>query len=98
MELSSNCQDLVSEGMARMPERTVAYGGNLRGKLHPQKTPAWLVDALVFKFSAKLLVAKENELLVQEVNGATFTSKTRKLHNSLVALLVFAENFNLSRG
>ena len=84
--------------MAGVSERTVANGGNLLGELHPKKTLAWLVDALVFKLSTKLVVAQENELLVQEVNGATFTSKTRKLHNSLVALLVFAENLNLSRG
>ena len=98
MELSSNGKELVSEGVAGVPERAVAYGGNLLGELHPQKTLAWLVDALVLELSTKLLVPKEHKLLVQEVNGATFTSKTRKLHNSLIALLVFAENFNLSRG
>ena len=89
---------MVSECVAGVPSRTVANGGNLCGELHPQKTLTRLVYAFIFKLSTKLVVAQENKLLVQEVNGATFTSKTRKLHNSLVALLVFAENFNLSRG
>ena len=81
-----------------MPERTVTYGGNLCGELHPEKTLARLVDALVFKLSTNLVVAQENKLLVQEVNGATLASKTWEVHNLLVALLVFAENFNFSAG
>ena len=81
-----------------MPERTVANRGNLFGKLHPEKTLARLVDALVVELPTKLVVAKENDLLVQKVNGETLTSESREIHNSLVALLIFAENFNLSRG
>ena len=46
----------------------------------------------------KLAVAKENDLLVQKVNGETLTSESREIHNSLVALLVFAENFNFPFG
>ena len=98
MELSSDGKELVSVGVTCVPERTVAYGGNLYGKLHPEKTLAWLVDALVFKLSTNLVVAQENKLLVQEVNGASLSSKTWEVHNPLVALLVFAENFNFSRG
>ena len=57
-----------------------------------------MVNALVFKLSIKLVVAKEKDLLVQKVNGETLTSKSREIHNSLVALLVFAENFNFPFG
>ena len=98
MELSSNGKKLVSEGVTCVPEGTVAYGGGLIGELHPEKTLAWLLDALVFKLATKLVVAQENKLLVQEVNGAPLASKTWEVHNPLVALLVFAENFNFSRG
>ena len=81
-----------------MPERAVANGRNLFGKLHPEKTLARLVDALVLERPTKLVVAKEKEFLVQEVNGPTLTSESREIHNSLVALLVFAENFNFPFG
>ena len=84
--------------MACVPERAVANRRNLFGKLHPEKTLARLVDALVLKRPTKLVVAKKNDLLVQKVNGETLTSESREIHNSLVALLVFAENFNLSSG
>ena len=57
-----------------------------------------MVNALVFKLSIKLVVAKEKDLLVQKVNGETLTSESREIHNSLVALLVFAENFNFPFG
>ena len=81
-----------------MPERTVANRGNLFGKLQPEKTLARMVDALVVELPTKLVVAKENDLLVQKVNGETLTSESREIHNSLVALLVFAENFNFPFG
>ena len=81
-----------------MPERAVANRRNLFGKLHPEKTLARLVDALVLERPTKLVVAKEKEFLVQEVNGPTLTSESREIHNSLVALLVFAENFNFPFG
>ena len=81
-----------------MPEGTVANWGGLCGELHPEKTLPWLFDTLEFKLATKLVVAQENKLLVQEVNGAPLASKTWEVHNPLVALLVFAENFNLSRG
>ena len=96
MELSSDCQELVSKSIACVPERAVANRRNLFGKLQPKKTLARMVDALVVKLPTKLVVAKEKEFLVQEVNGPTLTSESREIHNSLVALLVFAENFNLS--
>ena len=57
-----------------------------------------MVDALVLKLPTKLVVAKEKELLVQKINGETLTSESREIHNSLVALLVFAENFNFPFG
>ena len=98
MKLSSDGKELVAVGMTCVPSGTVAYGGNLFGKLHPEKTLARLVDALVFKLSTNLVVAQENKLLVQEVNGAPLASKTWEVYNPLVALLVFAENFNFSRG
>ena len=81
-----------------MPERAVANRRNLFGKLHPKKTLARLVDALVVELPTKLVVAKKNDLLVQKVNGETLTSESREIHNSLVALLVFAENFNFPFG
>ena len=85
--------------MACVPERAVANRRNLFGKLHPEKTLARLVDALVLELPIKLVVvAKEKEFLVQEVNGETLTSESREIHNSLVALLVFAENFNFPFG
>ena len=84
--------------MACVPERAVANRRNLFGKLHPEKTLPWLVDALVVELPTKLVVAKKNDLLVQKVNGETLTSKSREIHNSLVALLVFAENFNFPFG
>ena len=94
MELSSDCQELVSKSIACVPERAVPNGRNLFGELHPYKTLARMVDALVLKLPTKLVVAKEKEFLVQEVNGPTLTSESREIHNSLVALLVVAENFN----
>ena len=57
-----------------------------------------MVNALVFKLSIKLVVAKEEDFLVQKVKGSALTSKIREIHNSLVALLVFAENFNFPFG
>ena len=84
--------------MACVPERAVANGRNLFAKLHPKKTLARLVDALVLERPTKLVVAKEKEFLVQEVNGPTLTSESREIHNSLVALLVLAENFNFPFG
>ena len=84
--------------MACVPERAVANRRNLFGKLHPKKTLARLVDALVVELPTKLVVAKEKEFLVQEVNGPTLTSESREIHNSLVALLVVAENFNFPFG
>ena len=98
MELSSDCQELVSKSIACVPERTVANRRNLFGKLQPKKTLARMVDALVVELPIKLVVAKEKEFLVQEVNGPTLTSESREIHNSLVALLVFAENFNFPFG
>ena len=84
--------------MACVPERAVANRRNLFGKLHPEKTLPWLVDALVLERPTKLVVAKEKEFLVQEVNGPTLTSESREIHNSVVALLVVAENFNFPFG
>ena len=84
--------------MACVPERAVANRRNLFGKLHPEKTLARMVDALVLERPTKLVVAKKNDLLVQKVNGETLTSESREIHNSLVALLVFAENFNFPFG
>ena len=84
--------------MACVPERAVANRRNLFGKLHPKKTLARLVDALVVELPTKLVVAKEKDLLVQKVNGETLTSESWEIHNSLVALLVFAENFNFPFG
>ena len=81
-----------------MPERAVPNGRNLFGELHPCKTLARMVDALVLKLPTKLVVAKEKELLVQKINGETLTSESREIHNSLVALLVVAENFNFPFG
>ena len=99
MELSPDCQELVSKSIACVPERAVANRGNLFGKLQPKKTLARMVDALVVELPIKLVVvAKEKEFLVQEVNGPTLTSESREIHNSLVALLVFAENFNFPFG
>ena len=57
-----------------------------------------MVDALVVELPTKLVVAKEDDLLVQKVNGETLTSESREIHNSLVALLIFAENFNFPFG
>ena len=84
--------------MTRVPERTVADGRPLDGVLHPEEAFARLVDAFVFKLSPNLVVAKENKLLVQKIDRVTFTSEVWEIHNFLVALLVFAENFNLSSG
>ena len=98
MELSSDCQELVSKSIACVPERAVANRRNLFGELHPEKTLARLVDALVVELPTKLVVAKENDLLVQKVNGETLTSESREIHNSLVALLIFTENFNFPFG
>ena len=85
--------------MACVPERAVPNGRNLSGKLHPKKTLARMVDALVVELPIKLVVvAQEKEFLVQKVNGETLTSESREIHNSLVALLVFAENFNFPFG
>ena len=81
-----------------MPERTVANRRPFDGVLHPEEAFARLVDAFVSKLPAELVVAKENKLLIQKINRVTFTSKVWEIHNFLVALLVFAENFNLSSG
>ena len=50
-----------------MPEGTVANRRNLLGELYPEKTLARMVDALVLKLSIKLVVAKEEDFLVQKV-------------------------------
>ena len=68
MELSSDGKELVSEGVTCVPEGTVAYGGNLCGELHPEKTLSRMFNTDVFKTATKLVVAQENKLLVQEVN------------------------------
>ena len=84
--------------MAGVPEWTVANRRNLLRILHSKKTFSGLVDAFVSKLSTELVVAKENKLLVQKIERVTFTSEVWEIHNFLVALLVFAENFNLSSG
>ena len=84
--------------MTCVPEGTVANGRPLDGVFHPEQAFARLVDAFVFKLSPNLVVAKENKLLVQKIDRVTFTSEVWEIHNFLVALLVFAENFNLSSG
>ena len=77
---------------------TVFKWGVLDGELHPQKTFSWLVDALILKSSIKLVFTKKDQLILQKVDGATLTSKSWELHNLLIALLVLAENLNLSSG
>ena len=77
---------------------TVFKWGVLDGELHPQKTFSWLVDALILKSSIKLVFMKKDQLILQKVDGATLTSKSWELHNLLIALLVLAENLNLSSG
>ena len=84
--------------MTCVPERTVANRRPFDGVLHPEEAFARLVDAFVSKLPAELVVAKENKLLIQKIERVTFTSKVWEIHNFLVALLVFAENFNLSSG
>ena len=83
-----------------MPPRTVAQERNLIFDSHPQEAFSWLVDDFVFKSSGSTerAVAEENKLLVQKIDRVTFTSEVWEIHNFLVALLVFAENFNLSSG
>ena len=58
-----------------------------------------MVDAFVFKLSAKLaVVPQKNELLVQKSNRVALTPEERRIHDLLTALLVFAENFNFPSG
>ena len=83
--------------MACVVEGTVAKRRDLHRELHPQKTFAWLVDALVLESSTTLVLTKKDQLLVQEVDGAALTSKGREIENLLVTLLVLAENLNFSR-
>ena len=66
-------------------------------EIHPQKTFAWLVDALVLESSTTLVLTKKDQLLVQEVDGAALSSKGREIENLLVTLIVLAENLNFSR-
>ena len=83
--------------MACVVEGTIAKRGDLNRELHPQKTFAWLVDALVLESSTILVLTKKDQLLVQEVDGAALSSKGREIENLLVTLLVLAENLNFSR-
>ena len=83
--------------MACVVEGTVAKRRNLNRELHPQKTFAGLVDALVLESSSTLVLTKKDQLLVQEVDGAALSSKSWEIENLLVTLLVLAENLNFSR-
>ena len=80
-----------------MPPRTVAQERNLIFDSHPQEAFSWLVDDFVFKSSGSTerAVAEENKLLVQKINGATFTSERWEVDDVLAALLILAEDLNL---
>ena len=87
---------MVSKGMGCVLDRTSPKGGDLYGVFHSKKALPGLVDLFVRKLF--LLASKENELLVEEIDGATLACKTGKFPDFLVALFVFTKYFNLAFG
>ena len=81
-----------------MPEGAVAKLCDLCCKLHSQKTLTRVLNAFVFKLPAKFAcaVTKNDKLFIQKINGTAIALKRWEflIHNSLVALLIFAKNFD----